>query len=173
MSTHFVVSRVIAFDSCSELTAATNGKVAARNGGKGVPSIIQSGKAKPSDNTSTLGTNKTKNSPASGFHDDRIGNSVQLLGESNSRATRIKSNAAEKNTLCSLLFNLQTQKRQIVVERLKVMSVFNNPLAESLGEQIEEIEVEIKEYTANLDSIMGAEMTPPLVRILRHLVINC
>ncbi len=49
----------------------------------------------------------------------------------------------------------------MVVERLKAMSVFNNPLAESLGEQIEEIEVEIKEYTANLDSIMDAEMTTP------------
>jgi hypothetical protein len=43
------------------------------------------------------------------------------------------------------------------------MSVFDDPLAESLREQIEEIEVEIKEYTSNLDSIMGAEMrtTPP------------
>ncbi len=50
----------------------------------------------------------------------------------------------------------------MVVECLKAMSVFHNPLAESLGEQIEEIEVEIKEYTSNLESIMGAEMiTPP------------
>ena len=49
----------------------------------------------------------------------------------------------------------------MVVERLKAMSVFDNPLAESLGEQIEEIEVEIKEYTSNLDSIMGAEITTP------------
>jgi hypothetical protein len=138
-----------------------NGKVAARNGGKGVPSIIQSGKAQPSDDASTLGTNKTKNSPPSGFDDDRIGNSIQLLGESNIRAARIKSNAVEKNTLRNLLFNLQTQKRQMVVERLKAMSVFDNPLAESLGEQIEEIEAEIKEYTSNLDSIMGAEMTTP------------
>ena len=41
--------------------------------------------------------------------------------------------------------------------------MFDNPLAESLREQIEEIEVEIKKYTSNLDSIMGAEMrtTPP------------
>jgi hypothetical protein len=182
LSTHFVVSRVITFDSCSELTAAApencgnnfstmlvelqrligrwslsgkgdedldghradeedfgslccsqgaldsranflgtsqpyilyfweflgahdllrtsfqrlNGKVAARNGGKGVPSIIQSGKAQPSDDASTLGTNKTKNSPPSGFDDDRIGNSIQLLGESNIRAAHIESNAAEK-----------------------------------------------------------------------------
>jgi hypothetical protein len=150
-----------------------DGKVAARNGGKGVLSVIQSGKAKPSDNTSTLGTNKTKNSPASGFNDGKIGNSIQSLGESNIRAVCIESNAAEKNTLRDLLFNLQTQKRQMVVDRLKAMSVFDNPLAESLGEQIEEIDVEIKEYTANLDSIMGAEMTPPLVRILLHQVINC
>ena len=42
----------------------------------------------------------------------------------------------------------------------------------SLGEQIEEIEVEIKEYTLNLDSIMGAEMTTPLVRIILHHVIK-
>ena len=74
--------------------------------------------------------------------------------------------------LCNLLFNLRTQKRQMVVECLKAMSVFHNPLAESLGEQIEEIEVEIKEYTSNLDSIMGAEMTTPLVRILLHHVIK-
>ena len=51
----------------------------------------------------------------------------------------------------------------MVVEGQKAMSVFDDPLAESLREQIEEIEVEIKEYTSNLDSIMGAEMrtTPP------------
>ncbi len=49
----------------------------------------------------------------------------------------------------------------MVVERLKKMSVFDNPLAVSLGEQIEEIEAEIKEYTLNLDSIMCAEMTTP------------
>ena len=45
----------------------------------------------------------------------------------------------------------------MVVERLKAMSAFDNPLAESLGEQIEEIEVEINEYSSK-DSIMGAEM---------------
>ncbi len=146
-----------------------NGKVAARNGRKGVPPIIQSGKAKPS----TLGTNKTKNSPASGFNDDRTGNSIQLPGESNIRVACIKSNAAERNTLHNLLFNLRTQKRQMVVERLKAMSVFDNPLAESLGEQIEEIDVEIKECTAKLDSIMGAEMTTPLIRILLCHAINC
>ncbi len=43
----------------------------------------------------------------------------------------------------------------MVVERLKAMSVFDNPLAESLGEQIKETEVEIKEYTSDLDSVMG------------------
>ena len=109
-----------------------------------------------------MGTNKTTNSPASGNDDDRIGNSIQLLGESNIKVAHIKSNAAEKNTLHNLLFNLRTQKRQMVVERLKAMSVFDEPLAESLGEQIVEIEAEIKEYTSNLDSIMGAaEMTTP------------
>ena len=71
-------------------------KIAARNGGKGEPSIIQSGKTEPSGNTSTLGTNKTKNSPASRFDDDKIGNSIQSLGESNIRAAHIESNAAEK-----------------------------------------------------------------------------
>jgi len=133
-------------------------KIAARNGGKGVPSIIHSGKGKPSEDASTLGTNKSKNSPASGFNDDKIGNSIQSLGESNIRAVCIESNAAEKNTLHNLLFNLRTQKRQMVVERLKAMSAFDNPLAESLGEQIEEIEVEINEYSSK-DSIMGEEMT--------------
>ncbi len=39
--------------------------------------------------------------------------------------------------------------------------MFDEPLAESLGEQIVEIETEITEYTSNLDSIMGAEMTTP------------
>ena len=109
-----------------------DGKVATRNGGMGVPSIIQSGKAKASDNTSTLGTNKTKKSPTSAYDDDKIGNSIQSLGESNIRAARIKSNGAEKNTLCNLLFNLRTQKRQMVVDCLKAMSVFVIPLAQSL-----------------------------------------
>jgi hypothetical protein len=147
--------------SAFRLGQRLNEKVAAINGGKGFPSIIQSGKAKPSDDASTLGTNKTKNSPASGYNDDRIGNSIQSLGESNIRAVHIQSNTAEKNTLTNLLFNLRTQKRQMAVERLKAMPVFDNPLAESLGEQIEEIEVEIKEYTSNLGSLMGAEMTAP------------
>jgi hypothetical protein len=49
----------------------------------------------------------------------------------------------------------------MVFECLKVLSVFDEPLAESLGEQIEEIEVDIKEYTSDLDSIMGAKMTTP------------
>jgi len=121
-------------------------KVAARNGGKGVPSIIHSGKGKPSDDASTLGTNKSKNSLASGFDDDKIGNSIQSLGERNIRAVAYRIKCSRENSLRNLLFNLQTQKRQMVVERLKVMSVFDNPLAESLREQIEEIEVEIKEY---------------------------
>ncbi len=49
----------------------------------------------------------------------------------------------------------------MVVDHLKAMSVFDNPLAQSLEEHIEEIDIEIKEYTANLDSITGSEMTTP------------
>jgi hypothetical protein len=41
------------------------------------------------------------------------------------------------------------------------MSVFDDPLAQSLQQQIEEIDDEIKEYTGNLDSILGLEMTTP------------
>ncbi len=134
-------------------------KVAARNGGKGVPSVIQSDIATPSDETLTLGTNKTKPSPAS--FEDKISMSIGLLGESNFRAACIESNAAEKNTLCNIIFNLRTQKRQMGVDRLKVLSVFDNPLAQSLQQQIEEIDDEIKEYTGNLDSMLGLEMTTP------------
>ena len=71
----------------------------------------------------------------------------------------IKSNAAEKNILRNLVFNLRTQKSQMVVDCLKAMSVFDEPLAQSLEQQIEEIDNKIKEYTANLDSIMGSKMT--------------
>jgi hypothetical protein len=39
--------------------------------------------------------------------------------------------------------------------------VFDNPLAQSLQQQIEEIDDEIKEYTGILDSILGLEMTTP------------
>jgi hypothetical protein len=53
------------------------------------------------------------------------------------------------------------------VDQLKALSVFDDPLAQSLQHQIEEIDDEIKEYTGNLDSILGLEMTtPPLIRIL-------
>ncbi len=41
------------------------------------------------------------------------------------------------------------------------LSVFDDPLAQSLQQQIEEIDDEIKEYTGNLDSILGLEMTTP------------
>ena len=133
-------------------------------------SIIGSDKAKPSDDTLTLGTSKKKNSPAASF-DNKISISIELLGESNTRAACIISNAAEKNTFCNLVFLLQTQKRQMEVDRLKGVSVFDDPLAQSLEQQIEEIDNEIKEYTANLDPIMGLEMTTALVRILlQHMV---
>jgi hypothetical protein len=78
-------------------------KVAARNGGKGVPSVIRSDIATPSDKTSTLRTNKTKPSPA--LFDNKISISIESLGEFNVRAARIESNAAEKNTLCNIIFN--------------------------------------------------------------------
>ncbi len=76
-------------------------KVAARNGGKGVPSIIRSDIATPSDKTSTLGTNNREPSPAS--FDDKISMSIESLGESNVRAAGIESNAAEKNTLRNII----------------------------------------------------------------------
>jgi hypothetical protein len=47
------------------------------------------------------------------------------------------------------------------VDRLMALSVFDDPLAQSLQQQIEEIDDEIKEYTGNLDSILGLEMTTP------------
>jgi hypothetical protein len=107
-------------------------KVATRNGGKGVTfNIIRSDIATPYDKTLTLRTNKTTPSPAS--FDNKISmTSIELLGESNIRAARIESNSAEKNTLCNIIFNLQTQKRQMGVNRLKALSVFDNPLAQSL-----------------------------------------
>jgi hypothetical protein len=134
-------------------------KVAARNGGKGVPSVIRSDLATPSEETLTLGTNKTTPSPAS--FDDKISMSIESLRDSNVRAARIESNAAEKNTLRNMIFNLQTHKGQLGVDRLKALSVFDDPLAQSLQQQIEEIDNEITEYTGNLDSILGLEMQPP------------
>ncbi len=94
--------------------------------------------------------------------------SIELLGDSNVRAARIESNAAEKNTLCNMIFNLRTQKRQLGVDRLKALSVFDDLLAQSLQQQIEEIDNVITEYTGNLDSILGLEMqTPPRKNLTR------
>ena len=46
--------------------------------------------------------------------------------------------------------------------------MFDDPLALSLQEQIEEIDNEITEYTGNLDSILGLEMkTPPRKNLTR------
>jgi hypothetical protein len=136
-----------------------NSNVAARNGGKGVPSIIRSDKERPSDDNSTLGTNKSKHSPA--LLDNKISISIELLGESNGRVARIKSYAAVKNTLHNLVFNLRTQKMQMAVDQLKANRAFDNQLAQSLQEQIDEIDDEIKEYTANLHSMLELEMKPP------------
>jgi hypothetical protein len=80
-------------------------KVAARNGGKGVPPVIRSNIATPSEETSTLGTNKTTPSPAS--FDDKISMIIESLGDSNVRAARIESSAAEKNTQRNMIFNLR------------------------------------------------------------------
>jgi hypothetical protein len=66
-------------------------KVAAKNGGKGVPSILQFQLAKhsPSNESSMLGTRISEN-------EDVISVSIDLLGENNLRAARLESNATEK-----------------------------------------------------------------------------
>jgi hypothetical protein len=136
-------------------------KVAARNGGKGVPSIFRSDISTHSEDTST-------STPSPASFEDKISMSIESLGESNIRAARIESNAAEKNTLRNMIFNLRTQKRQLGVDRLKALSVFDDPLALSLQEQIEEIDNEITEYTGNLDSISSIAMkTPPHKNVTR------
>ncbi len=67
-----------------------------------------------------------------------------------------------------MIFNLRTQKRQLGVDRLKALSVFDDPLALLLQQQIEEIDNEITEYTGNLDSISSSEMkTPPRKNLTR------
>jgi hypothetical protein len=54
------------------------------------------------------------------------------------------------------------QKRQVVVDRLKAMASFDDPLAQLLMEQIGEIDEEIKQNTKDLDSVMCSEhSTPP------------
>jgi hypothetical protein len=65
--------------------------VAAKNGGKGAPSIIQSQPAKhsPSNESSLFVTRMTEN-------EDAISVSINLLGENNLRAAHLKSNATEK-----------------------------------------------------------------------------
>ena len=131
-------------------------KVAAKNGGKGVPSILrfQLAKHSPSNESSMLGTRISEN-------EDVISVSIDLLGENNLRAARLESNATEKNTLHNLLYNLQMQRRQIIINRLKAMSAFDNPLGESLAEQMREIDDEILQLTADLDSVLGSELSTP------------
>ncbi len=65
-------------------------KVAAKNGGKRVPSILQFQLAKhsPSNESSTLETRKSDN-------EDAISVSINLLGENNLRAARLESNAPQ------------------------------------------------------------------------------
>jgi hypothetical protein len=109
-------------------------KVTAKNGGKGVPSIIRSlpAKCSPSNETLMLGTTTREN-------EDAISVSINLLGENNLRAAHLQSNATEKNTLCNLIHNLQMQKRQLVINRLKAMAAFDDPLAQLLMQQIGDI----------------------------------
>jgi hypothetical protein len=54
------------------------------------------------------------------------------------------------------------QKRQVVIDRLKAMALFDDPLAQLLAKQIGEIDEEIKQYTKDLDSVQCSEhSTPP------------
>ncbi len=130
-------------------------KVVAKNGGKGVPSIICSLPAKrsPSDTSTTESTNRE--------NEDAISVSITLLEENNLRAVGVESNVTEKNTLRNLTHNLRTQKRQAVVDRLKAMASFDDPLAQLLTEQIGEIDEEIKQYTKDLDSVQCSEHSIP------------
>jgi hypothetical protein len=75
-------------------------KVAAKNGGKGVPSVICSlpAKCSPSDTSTTELTNKE--------NEDAISVSITLLRENNLRAAHVELNATEKNTLRNLIHNL-------------------------------------------------------------------
>ncbi len=47
--------------------------------------------------------------------------------------------------------------RQLVIDRLKAKSAFDNPLAELLAEQMREIYEEILQLTADLDSVLGSD----------------
>ena len=60
------------------------------------------------------------------------------------------------------MYNLRTQRRQIIIDRLKAMYVFDKPLEESLTEQMREIDDEILQLTMDLISVLGSELnTPP------------
>ena len=130
-------------------------KVASRNGGTGIPSIIRSRQTRssPSDETLTLGTRTNESQ-------DEISVSINLLGENNLRAALLESNSSEKNTLRNLIHNLRTQKRQLIVDRLKAMANFDEPMTQSLTEQIEEIDEEVKGHTTDL-SVLSSDCTPP------------
>ena len=91
---------------------------------------------------------------------DEISVSINLLGENNLRAALLESNASEKNTLRNLIHNLRTQKRQLIVDRLKALANFDEPMTQSLTEQIEEIDEEVKGHTTDL-SVLSSDCTPP------------
>jgi hypothetical protein len=117
-----------AHDLLKMLFQCLDPKVAAKNGGKGVPSIIHYLPAKhsPSDTSTMESTNRE--------NEDAISVSTTLLGENNLRAAHVQLNATGKNTLHNLIHNLQMQKRQVVVDRLKAMAAFDDPLTQSLME---------------------------------------
>jgi hypothetical protein len=77
-----------------------NPKVATKNGGKGVPSIICSlpANCSPSDTSKMESTNRK--------NEDAISVSITLLGENNLRVARVKSNATEKihSIILSIIF---------------------------------------------------------------------
>ena len=52
------------------------------------------------------------------------------------------------------------QNRQLVIDRLKAMTVFDDPLAQSLTEQIGEIDDKMKEFTADLNSVSDFRTAP-------------
>ena len=94
--------------------------------------------------------------------EDAISVSINLLGTNNLRVAHLESNATEKNTLRKLFYNLRTQRRQIITNRLKAKSAFDKPLEESMAEQMREIDDEILQLTTDLDSVLGSELnTPP------------
>jgi hypothetical protein len=85
-------------------------KVAVKNGGKGVPSIIHSLPAKrsPSDTSTMESTNRE--------NEDAISVSITLLGENNLRAARVESNTTEKihSIILSTIFKCKRDMSSLI-----------------------------------------------------------